>query len=90
MAAGMLYDEPPAEKLAVRKRVAKKVIAAVAEALANTSTVSRKYYIHPGLLDSYLDGTLSANFGRFRPSPKRSLSRDEHLLDRFLQRWATS
>jgi DNA topoisomerase-1 len=90
MAAGMLYDEPPAEKLAVRKRVAKKVIAAVAEALANTSTVSRKYYIQPGLLDSYLDGTLSANFGRFRPSPKRSLSRDEHLLDRFLQRWATS
>jgi DNA topoisomerase-1 len=90
MAAGMLYAEPPAEKLAMRKRVVKKVIAAVAEALANTPTVCRKYYIHPGLLDSYLAGTLAANFGRFRPSARRSLSRDEQLLNRFLQRWAAA
>jgi DNA topoisomerase-1 len=88
IAVGMLHSEPTPDKLAARKRVVKQVVAAVAEALGNTPTVSRKYYIHPGLLDSYLNGTLAAKFQRFRPSPKRSLSHDEQLLDRFLRRWA--
>ena len=43
-------------------------IAAVAEALGNTPTVCRKYYIHSGLIDAYLDGTLPQIFQRFRPS----------------------
>lgn len=89
IAAGMLYAEPPAEKLAVRKRVVKQVFAAVAEALGNTPTVCRKYYVHPGLVNSYLDGTFAAIFHRFRPASKPSLSRDEQLLNRFLNRWTS-
>lgn len=86
LAAGILYDERSVEELADRKKVVKKAIAAVAELLGNTPTVCRKYYIHAGLIESYLDGKISKVFGRFRPTRKRSLSRDEQLLARFLRR----
>ena len=72
-ARGRLLPWPPAfstmtraEKLAARKRVVKKAIAAVSEALGNTPTVCRKYYIHPALIDAYLTGELAAIFQRFR------------------------
>src|SRR4051794_36721931 len=56
VAAGMLYREKSVGKLAARKKVVKKVLAAVAETLGNTPTVCRKYYVHPGLIDTYLNG----------------------------------
>jgi DNA topoisomerase-1 len=86
VAAGMLYLEKSVEKLAARKRVVKKVFAAVAETLGNTPTVCRKYYVHPGLIDTYLDGQLAQVFQRFRPTRRKSFSVDEQLLARFLRR----
>jgi DNA topoisomerase-1 len=88
VAAGLLYREEPVEKLAARKRVVKTVLAEVAEALGNTPTVCRKYYVHPGLIEAYLDGTLAQIFQRFRPSRRKSFSVDEQLLARFLRRRA--
>jgi DNA topoisomerase-1 len=87
IAAGMLYAEPPTEKLSARNRAVKRMLAAVADALANTPTVCRKYYVHPGLIDAYLDGTFMSIFQRFRPSSRPSLSRDEQILNCFLHRW---
>lgn len=84
LAAGMLYRERSVEKLSARKRVVKKVFAAVAEALGNTPTVCRKYYVHPGLVDSYLDGLLAQVFQRFHPSRRKLFSVEEQLLARFL------
>jgi DNA topoisomerase-1 len=86
VAAGMLYREKPVEKLAARKRVVKAVFAAVAESLGNTPTVCKKYYVHPGLIDTYLNGQLAQVFQRFRPTQRKSLSVDEQLLARFLRR----
>jgi DNA topoisomerase I len=86
VAAGMLYQEKSLEKMTARKRVVKKVFAAVAEELGNTPTVCRKYYVHPGLIDTYLAGQLAQVFERFRPSRKKSFSVDEQLLARFLRR----
>ena len=57
VAAGMLYREKPVEKAGRSENGLKKVFAAVAEALGNTPTVCRKYYVHPGLIDAYLDGS---------------------------------
>jgi DNA topoisomerase-1 len=88
VAAGLLYREEPVEKLAARKRVVKKVFATVAETLGNTPTVCRKYYVHPGLIETYLDGKLTQIFQRFRPSRRKSFSVDEQLLARFLRRRA--
>jgi DNA topoisomerase-1 len=85
LAAGVLYDDRAADTLAHRKRVVKRAIASVAEALGNTPTVCRKYYIHSGLFDAYLNGDLQELFARFRPSQKRSLARDEQILARYLR-----
>jgi DNA topoisomerase I len=86
VAAGILYRERTAEKLSARKRVVKQVFAAVAETLGNTPTVCRKYYVHPGLIDTYLDGRFPQTFEQFRPSRRKSFSVDEQLLAKFLRR----
>ena len=36
-----------------------RAIERVAERLGNTPTICRKCYVHPGVLDSYLDGSLA-------------------------------
>jgi DNA topoisomerase-1 len=86
IAAEMFYDERSIEKLPARKRITKKVIATVSDALGNTPTVCRKYYIHSGLLDTYLDGSFCETIGRYKPTRARSLARDEQILARFLAR----
>lgn len=85
LACGSFYDERNVEKPALRKRVVKKAVAAVAEALGNTPTICRKYYIHAGLVDAYLDGQFLPMFQRFRVPRVRLLSRDEQMLARFLR-----
>lgn len=85
IAAGILFDERSVEDIAARKKVAKKAIAAVSEILGNTPTVCRKYYIHVALMEAYLDGQFPKIFERFRPTQKRSLSRDEQILARYLR-----
>jgi DNA topoisomerase-1 len=87
LAARMLYDQRDVEKLSVRKRHVKEAICAVSEALGNTPTVCRKYYIHAGLLDSYLDGRFPQLFARYRPRRRRSFSSDEQVLAWFLRYW---
>ena len=86
LAAGVFYDERAVEETAARKKVIKKAIAVVAEALGNTPTVCRKYYIHAGLFDAYLHGHLPKMFARLKLTRKRSLTRDEQILARFLRR----
>jgi DNA topoisomerase IB len=87
LAAGMLYAHRDVEKLAARKRVANQTIAAVAAVLGNTATVCRKYYIHAGLLEAYLEGRLPQLFERYRRRRSKALSHDEHILAYFLRRW---
>ena len=86
LTAGIFYEERKVETLAARKKVVKKAIATVSDALGNTPTVCRKYYIHAGLFDSYLNGDFAPMFARFRPVRGKSLSRDEQILARFLRR----
>jgi len=86
LAAGILYDERNVDNLPRRKRVVKRAIATVADVLGNTPTVCRKYYIHSGLFQNYLDGKFDDMFQRFRLARSRSLTRDEQILARFLRR----
>lgn len=85
LAAGILHADGTPDKLSVRKRVVKKAICAVSDALGNTPTVCRTYYVHPLLFASYLEKGLAPVFKRFRPSASRALSRDEQLFARFLR-----
>jgi DNA topoisomerase-1 len=88
VAAGVLYDRWLEEKLSVRKKTTKAAIALVSEALGNTPTVCRKYYIHCGLVDCYLDAKLTSLFKNFRARRRKALSRDEQILTHFLRHWS--
>ena len=59
----------------------------VAAALGNTRAVCRKYYIHPAIMDAYLDGTLTQWFTGPSPRPTRTgLSSEEAAVLRLLKR----
>jgi DNA topoisomerase-1 len=61
----------------------------VAAQLGNTKTVCRKCYIHPTVLDAYLDGSLVTTLNRFRDEsqgrPVRDLSPEETAVLAFLE-----
>ena len=59
----------------------------VAVTLGNTRAVCRKYYIHPAIMDAYLDGTLTQWFTGSSPGPTRTgLSSEEAAVLRLLKR----
>jgi DNA topoisomerase I len=58
-AAEALRRLPTVESAGQAKRNVLRVIEAVAGQLRNTSAVCRKCYIHPAVLDSYLEGSLN-------------------------------
>lgn len=58
----------------------------VAAALGNTRAVCRKYYIHPAIMEAYLDGTLTQWFTDPSPRVTRNLSCEEAAVLRRLKR----
>jgi DNA topoisomerase I len=59
LAATLLRDcEPPASAPSAKKNVVR-AIDEVAKRLGNTRAVCRKCYVHPAVLDAYLDGTIA-------------------------------
>ena len=87
LVAGKLYEYRNLERARKRRRILKTAVDDAAASLGNTPTVSRKYYIHPGLLESYQDGTFADLLGRFRPRRKARFSHEEQVLARFLRAW---
>ena len=69
--------EGQCESLTKAKRNVAAAIGAVAMQLGNTKAVCRKCYVHPEILQAYLDGTLQDNLSRImRQESHRSL---QHL-----------
>ncbi len=70
------------------KRNLARAVDPVARRLGNTKAVCRKCYIHPAILDSYMDGaTLDAVARRAaRLRGDESLSPDEHAVVRLIER----
>lgn len=56
------------------KRNLGRAIESVAKKLGNTRAVCHKCYIHPAILNSYLDGTLLPSLSSIRPQPVNSVS----------------
>jgi DNA topoisomerase I len=75
-AAPLFTSQRQAKKNVVR------AVESVAERLRNTVAVCRKCYIHPAIIESYLNGSL-VNFRRSRATQK-----NEAALIKILQRWA--
>ncbi len=64
-----------------------KAIDEVAEQLNNTRSVCRKYYVHPAVLESYLDGKLLEYLGNgSKQGAKDELAADEAAVVRLLRR----
>jgi DNA topoisomerase-1 len=87
LAAGTLYEYRDLDRVTQRRRIAKTVVCDAAALLGNTPTVCRNYYIHPGLLATYQDGTFGDHFRRFKPGRRKLFGRDEQVLLQFLKRW---
>lgn len=58
LAARALQEFEQVDSQARRKKNVVKAVEAVAERLGNTKAVCRKCYIHPHIIESYMDGTL--------------------------------
>jgi DNA topoisomerase-1 len=88
--AEVLFEHPNLPSLRQRKKVVKAAISAAAESLGNTTTVSRQYYIHPALLESYERGNFDDYFRRFKPRRRKVFAKNEQILMRFLNQWEVS
>ena len=62
------------EQLLNKKEHARITVKTVAEALGNTPAISRKSYVHPGLLDAVKDDSRDPLDGMDRPRPRKRLS----------------
>ncbi|MEX0957804.1 MAG: DNA topoisomerase IB [Burkholderiales bacterium] len=89
MAAQQLRDIGPAASRREAERNVVRVIDTVAERLGNTRAVCRKYYVHPGLLDAYLDGRVAPVPADKPPAraaqPTPALRREEVAVLQLLQ-----
>jgi DNA topoisomerase I len=73
LAAWALHELATATQAKPSKRSVVRAIEAVAARLGNTTAVCRKCYVHPAVVDAYLDGSLPGTLrGRLTAEARRS------------------
>jgi DNA topoisomerase-1 len=89
LACTALQEFQKFESQAQAKKNVVQAVEAVAGVLGNTRTVCRKSYIHPAILDSYMDGTMLETLNRKAGNGVRKklgkLRPDEHAVLSILQ-----
>lgn len=88
LALGLLAREPVPETKTAKTRVLNQVIDKIAAALVNTRSVCRKCYIHPAVIESWLEGRLAEEIKEVRrrtSRPRTGLDLEETLLLRWLE-----
>jgi DNA topoisomerase-1 len=87
IAAKALAGVPRFASAAESKRNIVRAVEHVAKSLGNTKAVSRKCYIHPSVLDAYLDGvTLPVGGDAHEGTSQMALGSDEAAVVALLQR----
>jgi DNA topoisomerase-1 len=76
LAARALHEVAAFDSQAQAKRNVLRAVEAVARRLGNTRAVCRKCYIHPEVVNAYLDGTLAVSLNRKAGRELRSNLRD--------------
>ena len=79
LAARALRRLPACTSLGEGRRNVAQAIAAVAKQLGNTQAVCRKCYVHPAVIDGYLDGSLA---------PRLARAREEKAVASLLRAWS--
>lgn len=82
MAAASLHEAGVSETQAAAKRAVKAVIAQAAEQLGNTVAICRKCYVHPAIVEAFMNGELKLNIRKSNDATK--LSPGEAAVHRFL------
>jgi DNA topoisomerase I len=78
----------PADSVTGRKKNVTRAIAAVALQLGNTPSICRKCYVHPHIVDSYLEGQNASTRPLAAPVDSRALRSAERAVLRFLEKHA--
>jgi len=89
LAAWALHERGPVVSKRQATRNVARAIESVAERLGNTPAVCRKCYVHPVIIDGYVEGWLVECLGSgvARRIPRRGLTREEvSVLDVLVQR----
>src|SRR5438067_13340328 len=88
-AAEALREFEAFDSEAERKRAIVRAVEKVAKHLGNTPTICRRCYIHPAVLESYLDGTmleaLADNTSKYLAENIDGLSAEEAVVAAFLR-----
>ncbi|HUS35679.1 MAG TPA: DNA topoisomerase IB [Verrucomicrobiae bacterium] len=80
LAAMALREVEKCDTKAQQKKNVTAAIERVAARLGNTPTICKKCYIHPFVLDAYMDGTLLAQAAAQRARSQHSLNPDEAMV----------
>jgi DNA topoisomerase I len=84
-AQALLAGDAPDSEAAAKKNVVR-AVASVADTLGNTPTVCRQCYIHPGVIDAYLDGSLATVLPEVEPENIAPWTPDEAAILTLLRR----
>ena len=88
LAAQTLQEIGGAETKTETRQKIKQAIESVAERLGNTASICRKCYVHPVVLEAYMDGTLVETLAQLAEqefAEDGELSAEEAMVLRFLQ-----
>jgi DNA topoisomerase-1 len=88
--ATLLATREPGQSQTARKREVKEIVQTVADQLGNTPTVCRNSYIHPAVIEGYMEGRLPDSLARVARRVRRdveqgSLARVENAVRCYLQ-----
>jgi DNA topoisomerase-1 len=84
MAAVALHEAGPSATKAAAKRVVRAVIGMAAERLGNTVAICRKCYVHPTVIDAFMNGELKLHIRSSGQDNPAELSPQEAAVRRFL------
>jgi len=84
--AGLLFRQTSELTPRLQKKAVREAIAAAAALLGNTTTICKRYYVHPRLAECFELGTFRAFFKRFKARRTRAGVVDEQILECFLKR----
>jgi DNA topoisomerase-1 len=80
MAALTLAEAEAPTSQAAAKRIIRSAIADVADRLGNTVAICRKCYVHPAVIEAYMEETLARRFARKGRKRKDGLETEEAAL----------
>ena len=84
--ASVIFFEQMLEKVEAQRLSLKTALEPVADALGNTPAISRKSYVHPGLIDALQDDPRDPLKGFALPRARRRLSRAETGFLKYLKK----